>query len=256
MNRPLKTAGIGAVALLLASTAAHAASSQNLNMVASIAGASVGVPGTTVSGNEISGPTNLGVRWQGDAIVVPVGSELVSVDWVLNVAGTTQYRLENSSQVAVLAEVDRIRIRFTPSSCCPPSFIGLPDGVVQTTQSFNIEDEFMVPEGNAQPGTLLLDPEDFLFSPSGSFTSTANLAAWLSSPAPALEGDLASLLFWGQPDGITAVNLTEATMSLDVVANFRELPPTTVIPLPAAGWLLLSGIFGLGGLGWMRRRAA
>lgn len=52
----------------------------------------------------------------------------------------------------------------------------------------------------------------------------------------------------------------ERQWDVDVIYSFDSLddgtpPDTGVIPLPAAGWLLLSGLFGLGGLGWMRRKA-
>lgn len=56
-------------------------------------------------------------------------------------------------------------------------------------------------------------------------------------------------------DGVVR-GLDGALASLDGTVRYDFTTATTVIPLPAAGWLLLSGIFGLGGLGWYRRRNA
>lgn len=45
---------------------------------------------------------------------------------------------------------------------------------------------------------------------------------------------------------------TQASVTFEITYEYEPVPG--VIPLPAAGWLLLSGIAGLGGLGYFRRR--
>ncbi|MEE4119358.1 MAG: VPLPA-CTERM sorting domain-containing protein [Paracoccaceae bacterium] len=78
-------------------------------------------------------------------------------------------------------------------------------------------------------------------------TSTTVLLATASSFAPATPGAWASAtgirIQWG-PDRNVAID--------NIEFETYELSSTPVIPLPAAGWLLLAG---LGGLALVRRRA-
>ncbi|MBK5928076.1 hypothetical protein CCR87_12185 [Rhodobaculum claviforme] len=104
------------------------------------------------------------------------------------------------------------------------------------------------------PGqTVDLNGRSFNFSQGGSFTDPSDLLAFINSPTPRLEGFLETFLSARLPAGDDVSNNSTTQMSLSLEYVFRQ-DPVNVIPLPAAGWMLLSGIAGLGGLGYFRRR--
>lgn len=240
MNRPMKTLGIGAAALLLASTAAHAATVtvQPIN-------GSVGL--ATASGATISGPTTLFAEWDISAPTPGPGQELAAVNWNLEASGVFRFTLVNGTNENQDIDIDIFRARFSPETCCPPIF---DSAVSAQSETETIFDTFAV----AANGTLDLDEVSFAFSQGGSFTDPAELSQWLTSPDRLLEGSLSAGVSGFFISGTNFVDNSTAEMSLSVEYVYRDAP--SVIPLPAAGWMLLSGMAGLGGLGWMRRRAA
>lgn len=61
---------------------------------------------------------------------------------------------------------------------------------------------------------------------------------------------------FGTGGNLTIEQTSKAGYFFGVRYIWEERPPVGEIPLPAAGWMLLTGLLGLGGLGWARRRAS
>ncbi len=109
-------------------------------------------------------------------------------------------------------------------------------------------------------GAFLLDPEKEFrgtwetSGPSGSSFGLSNVALWYRSDSVCPNALAAAEAQGGDVNEVFAdVRFTSFTTECEGLddRSGNDLPPTGVIPLPAAGWLLLGG---LGALGLLRRR--
>lgn len=110
------------------------------------------------------------------------------------------------------------------------------------------------------PGGATIDEDFDGLEPIGpSFVDASEFGNWIAMPGDdtfsvTLNTDTELLLGFGGGQLTQGSQETFAGYFVGVRYTFVDRPPTDVIPLPAAGWMLLTGLLGLGGMGWYRRR--
>ena len=119
---------------------------------------------------------------------------------------------------------------------------GSPDALSPTTRSLSEEgDPFLVPAGDTASVTL-----------SGNVTetgdATTDLSGWIGDGTVGFDANI----FAAELQTDEYFSITTAFVHLSVTYSYRA--DVDVIPLPAAGWMLLAALVGLGGAGWLRRR--
>lgn len=139
--------------------------------------------------------------------------------------------------------------------------LGTPPNCVLNGSSMIVKFDFN-DDGTMEPPEFgnfaTIDGSEFMISfdmggmSSGSWTYTPgvgdpSITGWTVKAGPQFKVFLGTGLsgFWDTPDGKDISHIT-----------FFNGPPPNPIPLPAAAWLLLSGIGGLGVMGWRKQRAA
>ncbi|MGY6632932.1 MAG: choice-of-anchor E domain-containing protein [Alkalilacustris sp.] len=110
----------------------------------------------------------------------------------------------------------------------------------------------VVPGGLANALVVLID-ETRVATGSIPGGMTGSLTDWVGNGTVGFDySTLSGVFFTGGGGQVGFSQFTQAGVTFEVTYEYEAVPG--VIPLPAAGWLLLSGIAGLGGLGYFRRR--
>ena len=234
MNRPLRLLGIGAAALLLASTAASAATYTNSFDTGLTTADASGV--ASVQKFDTSLGTLTGVSWQ----------------VVLDIEGTLE--LTNIGETERTGEANT-QTTFSISAWDPGPLLWDFQLEGGTQQLSNGTGNITLSPGEATGVLDISDTRMFSGAVPGS-TLGNDLSLWEGPGNVSFAFSTNTLLTLGFGGGnFDAQQLTDVRVRLDVTYTFEpnDIPPG-VIPLPAAGWMLLSGIAGLGGIGWMRRR--
>ena len=223
MNAPLKILGLGTAALLLASAAANAST-------------------VTVSDtiNDADVLTLLTVEVDSPAPDVG-GAPLTGIAWSFTLDSTGNFALTNTAgfnQSYTIREIGYTLERqshdpeFLPQSTFISVFSGTISGTVNAGSTVDIGPY----PGEFDFGETVVSG-DFPDWIAADFDGNGNVGAHFVL-FPTLTGTFGTL---------TLVDNSEIDVTFDATYTY--------IPLPAAAWLLLSGVATLGGLGWMRRRA-
>ena len=141
----------------------------------------------------------------------------------------------------------------------PPGNIGLEGAIGNSTNYLNAVNRF---DGNAVLGADLA-VQDYVIVPDGNFAyhnGGSWAGTWGGASTFTTEAAIGtSMDFWfihtdpNETDFTSLVNQQPGTWKLDFTAGNAALTYTAVVPLPAAVWLLGSGLIGL--IGIARRRA-
>lgn len=221
MTAPIRTLALASTAMLLAAPA-FAASFTPPSFVA-------------------LGPTEIAGTAAVDQFDGSLGT-LLSVDWEVTGGFESDVALTNTGTAAQNVDATA-SINFLFSNFVPGTFSVANQAASDSTGVVS------VPAGE----TLNFDLEG-MFSASG--TVSTNLAGWIGAGTVGFDYEtLTGLGLSGGGGNITAGQSTGAGLEFSVTYNYRE-PSTGEIPLPAAGWMLLTALAGLGGAGWYRRRSS
>lgn len=165
-------------------------------------------------------------------------ADLLSVSWTLTGTGTSSGSVKNNNPDPETGTVNTT----LSASFDNPSPFGLTSPSVQIGSSGTV---------TVDPGqTVQIPAFDIVISQSDFLTS--GLAPWIGSGTVGFDVETErGSTFFSSGEGEQDVDL-----SFQTTGFWTGTVTYQVIPLPAAGWLLLSGVFGLGGLGWWRRRNA
>lgn len=219
MSVPVRAAALASTAMLLA-LPAHAAS--------------------VSFGDSAAGPTENSGTLSVPQFDSSLGT-LLSVDWLIEGGFDSDVTLFNSGRLAqtVNATLD---MEVLLGNVTPGTFTVSDQLATASTGEVSV------------PGLGFADvdlDDDF----STGATETTDLAGWIGDDSVSFDfSTLTELDVAGGEDIVTGQDSTTANLSFTVTYNFAD--DSTVIPLPAAGWMLLTAIAGLGGAGWYRRRNA
>ena len=157
---------------------------------------------------------------------------LERVDWEVSGGFDSEVLLFNAG-VEPLTVTPSVSVGYLFSNAVPDT-LSLTNRTLTATG-----DQITVPARQEEIVPLSAD-----FSQAGD--ETTDLAGWIGDGTVGFDVNIVP------QEGQTGLPETEADLAFTVTYSYRA--DVDVIPLPAAGWMLLAALAGLGGTGWLRRR--